>query len=384
MKKFENLRIVIVSHVFATGPAQALEKYLVNKQIKELTFVGLPFSYCEAKNPFFKKYHDGKLVREKKYPIWSLPGLLFHFKDIFLTLLLVSINAFKSDLYVGADCLNAFSGLLLKKLGIVKKVVFYTIDYVPVRFSNNLLNSFYHWMDSCCVKKCDHTWNLSSEMSNGREVKGLSSKYRSKQIVVPMGTNSKLRKLSFNEVNNYEIVFMGHLREKQGLEFLIAALPDIINKIPQANLLIIGTGPIEEKLKNQVKHLELTNKVKFTGYIRSHTQLQNMLSKCAVAVAPYVDDEKTFTRYADPGKAKAYLASSLPVVITKVPQVAMEIEKEKCGFAINYNKEELIEAIVKLLSDKNLLETYKKNALKFAKKYNWNKIFDNALRTTLE
>ncbi len=384
MQKLKDLKVVIVSHVFATGPAQELEKYLVNKQIKELNFVGLPFSYCEVKNPFLKKYHGGKLIKEKNYPVLGLPGLLFHFKDTFLTLWLILINGFKADLYVGADCLNAFSGLLLKKLGIVRKIIFYTIDYIPVRFKNKLLNNFYHWLDSCCVKNCDQTWNLSGEMLRGREENGLSKKYRSKQVVVPIGTDSKAPKLPFDEINRYEIAFMGHLREKQGVEFLISVLPAIINRIPQVKLLIIGTGPLEEKLKEQVRDLRLTDKVKFTGYIEDHGELQNKLSKCAIAVAPYVDDEKTFTKYADPGKPKAYLASALPVVITKVPSVAAEIEENKCGFAVNYNQDELIEAIVKLLSNDNLLKTYRNNALKFSEKYNWTKIFDNALKAALE
>lgn len=384
MQKLKDAKIVIVSHVFATGPAQELEQYLVDKTIKSLLFVGLPFFYCKEKNPFFKKYEHGVLQKEKSYRVLHVPGLLFHCKDAFLTFWLVFKEGQGADVYIGADCLNALCGLLLKKSGIVKKVIFYTVDYSPVRFTNKLLNSFYLWLDSYCVQRCDLTWNLSTEMIKAREARGLPKEYRTKQTVVPLGTDPKVQKVPFREINRFEIVFMGHLREKQGVEFLIDALPHIIKGINPATLLIIGTGPLEEKLKKQVRDLGLTEKVTFTGYIEDHAQLQDRLSKCAVAVAPYVDDEATFTRYADPGKPKAYLASSLPVVITKVPAIAMEIEENKCGFAVNYRRDELIEAIVRLLRDDALLSTYRNNALQFAEKYNWFKIFDRALKEVLE
>ena len=100
-------------------------------------------------------------------------------------------------------------------------------------------------------------------------------------------------------------------------------------------------------------------------------------------MAPYVDDDSSFTKYTDPGKPKDYLASGLPVIITKISQVAFEIEKKKCGMAINYDKNELVAAIIKLLTNKSLLSEFKTNSLKMAHQYVWDKVFDRAIKETI-
>ena len=66
-----------------------------------------------------------------------------------------------------------------------------------------------------------------------------------------------------------------------------------------------------------------------------------------MGIAPYVPDPNSFTWYADPGKPKVYLGCGIPVIITKVPEVAFEISKRKAGIAINYDSHELSEAIKK-------------------------------------
>ena len=44
-QKLRNLKVVIVTHVFATGPAQELEEYL-KERVKFLIFIGHPFSFA--------------------------------------------------------------------------------------------------------------------------------------------------------------------------------------------------------------------------------------------------------------------------------------------------------------------------------------------------
>ena len=129
LEKLKNSKIIIVTHVFATGPAQELEEYLKNR-VKELLFIGHPFSYASDIRSFYKRYEKGTLTKEKKALSWKLPGLLMWFKDIVYTIFWTLCSKGKFDLYVGADNLNAFTGLFLRKIGKVKKVIFYTIDYL--------------------------------------------------------------------------------------------------------------------------------------------------------------------------------------------------------------------------------------------------------------
>lgn len=378
----KNSSFLIVTHVYATGPAFKLEEYL-QKKAKYLIFIGHPFSYTKDTRSFLRIYNNGKLVKENKFIKWKGPEITFYFKDIFLTLWWVLKFSSKIDYFMGVDNLNAFSGFVLRLTGKVKHVVFYTIDYVPNRFENKTLNSIYHYLDRFAVRKSDRVWNLSPIMVSEREKRGVAAKYRDKQIVVPIGTTMpKNVKVSLKK-DRYRIVHMGHLLEKQGVEKLIEAMRDVVKKVPKANLLIVGGGPLEEKLKKDVIRFKLQKYVKFTGFVKEFSEVEKMLKTSSIAVAPYLDTKDTYTRYTDPGKPKDYLANGLPVVITKVPQVAYEIDKNKCGIAINDDKKELTEVLIKLLTDERLQLEFRKNAIKMARKYTWDKIFDKALKQTL-
>lgn len=380
--KLNKLTFLIATHVYATGPSFKLEDYLRNK-VESLVFIGHPFSFTKDTRSFIRIYRKGKLTFESKFVAWQGPESLFYLKDILLTLWWTFKYGKDVDYFVGVNNFNAFAGYLMKLLGKVKKIIFYTIDYIPQRFENNFLNYVYHFLDELAIQKSDKVWNLSSIMVQEREKKGVRAKYRAKQIIVPIGTDIRKKPLAFKDIDRYKIVFMGHIREGQGVEMLIHAMKEVLKKIPEAHLLIIGGGPLEINMRNQVKRLKLEKNVKFTGFVKKFSDVQNFLQNGAIAVAPYVDDSKTYTRYTDPGKPKDYLASGLPIIITKVPQVAYEIEKNKCGLAINYNKKELTNAIIKLLSDKKKLILFRKNAFKMAEQYSWDKIFTEAFLNTL-
>jgi glycosyltransferase involved in cell wall biosynthesis len=373
---------IIVSHIYATGPAFRLEEYLRDKACR-LVFIGHPFSFTKDNRSFARIYKNGKLTKEEKFVPWKGPELFFYFKDILLTLWWSLRFSARVDYFVGVDNLNVFSGIILKLLGKVRRIIFYTIDYVPNRFENKVLNYIYHFSDRLAVGKSDRVWNLSSIMVDEREKRGVSTISRKKQIVVPIGTDIPKKLLTFDKIDKYKMVFMGHLRGGQGVELLLDVMPDVVRKVAKAHLLIVGGGPLENMLKKLVETRRLTEHIKFTGFVKDYSDVEGFLSDAAIAVAPYADDGNTFTRYTDPGKPKDYLASGIPVVITKVPQIAYEIEKNRCGIAIKDNRQELTDAIVTLLTDEKMLYEFRENAIKMAKKYTWDKIFSKAFSETL-
>jgi len=382
MKDLKKLSITIVTHVYATGPSFKLEEYLI-KKTKRLVFIGHPFSFAKDTRSFIRVHENGNLIAEKKFLKWSGSDYSFYLKDLMLTLWWCFIFNKDNDYFIGVNNFNLFSGYILKLIGKVNKLIFYTIDYVPHRFENNLLNSFYHWLDRFAVAKSEKVWNLSSQMVKEREKRGVNKRFRRKQLEVPIGSDITSSPLSFDKIDKDKIVFMGHLREGHGIEMLIKAMKKVVNISPKTHLLIIGGGPLESNIKKQVKSLGLEKSISFSGYVENFSDIRSLLRKAAIAVAPYVDDEKTYTRYTDPGKPKDYLSAGLPVVITKVPQVAFLIDKNKSGIAIDYNEKELVNAIVRLLGNRRILREYRRNAFKMAKVYSWDKIFDEALARSL-
>lgn len=339
---------VVATHSFSPGTSQALRDYLL-KEGKDVLFI----EHALFGNIF----------------TWSIGAI-----D---TLWQVIKKRKRYDLYVGSNNLNAFLGIILRKIGLVKKVIFFTPDYSLNRFNNFLLDNVYLWFDFFCLRNADLVWNSSSIMpvdlmALEREKRGVPKKYRQKQIPVPDGTD-EVELVSLNKINRYDIVFVGHLKEGMGLNLLIDVFSVICREIPQAKLIIIGSGPMEKRLREKARNMN----IEFTGFIGELSEVYNLISKCAVAVAPY--EEGTISQYTDPGKVKLYLSVGLPMVITNVPRVALEIEREKCGLVINYSAEGLTNALLALLRDDSLLRLCRQNALALANKYRWHKIFSRAL-----
>lgn len=61
--------------------------------------------------------------------------------------------------------------------------------------------------------------------------------------------------------------FLGSFYAYEGLDLLITALPAILKQIPDVKLLLVGGGPQEAALKQQVMALDLRERVIFTGRV---------------------------------------------------------------------------------------------------------------------
>ena len=383
-KKLKRLNVVIVSHIFATGPALDLEEF-IRLKVESLLFIGHPFSYRRETNSFYRYYSKGELKSEHKAIGWRMPDVLLYLKDAFYTLWWTGFANGKIDLYIGSDNFDAFLGLILKKLGKVNSVILYTIDYVPERFKSPILNFLYHYFDKECLKNCKVVWNVSPVMARAREQYcGIKKAESVKQILVPLGMwYKRIPRLSFAKKEKYRLVFMGHILEKQGLDVVIKALPKIARKFPKVSLLVMGTGEYENNLKKLVNRLKLGKRVTFTGYVEKHEDIENELVKSTISVAMYKPDPQSFTQWADPGKLKNYLAAGVPVVLTNVPPVAREIEEKRCGMIAEYEPDNFSQKINSLLGNRKLLQEYSNNAIKWARRFDWDIVFDKVLKQTL-
>lgn len=374
-------KVVIVIHESTTGLAHDLRDYFLKQEVEELLFIAHPLLYISEnfKNSSrYEFYKKGKLVRSGTAFHWIFPEPIIYLKDFIYTLRWCFSQGSIFDLFVGFNNLNSFTGLVLKLIGRTRKVIYYVIDYVPNRFSNRVLNMIYHRIEKFAAENSDWTWNLSPRMMEERNRKW--NKNFPNQLVVPHGVSiNRIKRLPLDKINSTEILYMGTLLKKQGIQLVIQSLPLVIKKIPTIRLTIIGKGPYEKELKQLTKKMNLDDYVSFLGYIENHKDMENRIAKATLAIALYNRKYDEFSYYADPGKIKNYLGAGVPVVMTDVPYVAREVVKNRCGFIVQYNKRDLLNILLKFFADKKLIKEYRYNALRFAKKYDWNKVFTSAL-----
>ena len=81
------------------------------------------------------------------------------------------------------------------------------------------------------------------------------------------------------------IGFIGSFYAYEGLDLLLDALPQILTKLPDARVLLVGGGPQEAALKAQSQRLGLVDKVVFTGRV-PHAEVQSYYDLVDVLAYP--------------------------------------------------------------------------------------------------
>ncbi len=372
--------VIIVSHTMLYGAAHALRDYLLKKSVHTVLFISLPF--YEQRIACSTSYKKGIIDEEVSVRRASF-GVIDYLIDALQVILWIYRRKDKPSLFIGINPMNCIIGLFFRKIGKTKKVIFYAIDFTPKRFENSLLNYLYHKLEAYCVIRSDEVWNVSPRIAQGREKFLNLSEKKYPQKVVPIGIwNKQIKKLPFNKITKHQLLFVGHLLEKQGVQKVLEAIPLIVKKIPDFTFLIIGGGEYQDALQKQAKNLAIDQYVEFMGWVKDRKVLDAIMSESACATAVYKPEKEklyNFTYYADPTKIKDYLANGLPVILTDVPYNAHELEKRKCAIVVEYRKEGISQAVISLLKDQEKLKIYRQNAFSYANELDWNSIFSKAL-----
>lgn len=370
--------MIEVCHTFGYGPPQALAEFL-RKHTDTLLYVGLPLSYSKDQHPTLITYHLGEQICKEQKTVIKAPEMLLFLRDFFLTVILMLRSKSRYDVYIGVDCLNTFAGLLLRKLGRVRRVVFYAIDYIPNRFSNPLLNLIYHFLDVTASQGADSVWNLSPVMARARLRLKIDSR---RNLTVPTGAHfTEIQRVPPHLLRRRTLVWSGRMEPWSGLDIIVDSLPQIIAKVHDLKVILIGDGPLMSYVERRVEELKLQDHVELTRWV-PHQRVLEIVPKCGVAVALLTPDP--INMYTDMIKIKEYLACGCPVIITMVPDIAYEIRSEEAGIAIHYTTEEFVQAVVKIMTDDAFFESCRTNAVRLGEKYDWTRIFTEAFQNTLK
>lgn len=380
-KKPSVLQTVVVNcHKYTSGPDDDLVFFLNKKKIPNVLHIKHSFSSLNDRRSYCSWYREGQLYQAYKTADYSfLPEPLLYLKEFFYSFWWIYQSGLLVDKYIGLDGLCVLFGNYLKNMSSrVSQVIFWAIDFVPEnRFPGKFRNSVYGWINMHGYKNSDEMWDLGPRMAKARdEFVGIKlSDYR-KHRVVPYGMwLDRIPKFTYDECEKKTLVFMGHIHEKSGIQLVIDAIPEIVKKIPDFRFKIIGGGAYVSALVDKANSLKVAENCFFLGKIDDICKVEEEIAKSALAIAPYVSALDTFTKYADPGKVKTYLACGVPVLLTDVPWNAYEIQTNECGLIIGEEKSDIAIKIIELITNPFLNERYRLNALKYSKNFDYDEIF---------
>jgi glycosyltransferase involved in cell wall biosynthesis len=355
----------IVSNGFADGPAQALRDYLVARGA-DVTTVFHPLTPEQGTEHRLVAYAGGTEVDARTVRLPVRPPLSFAV-DPFVPLLPPRVDA-----WFGFNPLACARGLVR---GRRRRVVLWSVDFVPDRFGPATVTTrVYDRVDRFCCEHAEARVELTAAARDARNLRhGLSGR-AAEAHVVPMGAwLDRVPRTAPDAYRGRRVVFLGHLVERQGVDTLL----DAIGRCEGVGADVIGTGPLEQELRSQAHRSGVD--VTFHGYVDDHRHVEGLLANAAVAVAPYAQTDETFTRYADPGKLKAYLAAGLPILLTDVPPNAHELAREGGAELVDADPAALAAALTGLLAAPDEWRARRAAALAYAGRFDWNVLLGDAL-----
>lgn len=123
------------------------------------------------------------------------------------------------------------------------------------------------------------------------------------------------------------IGFVGSLKPWHGIDLLLDAFQIVRRQHADARLLIVGDGPVMEKLRERVTRERLGRSVVLTGHV-PHDEIPAYLAAMDITVAPY-QPQQDF--YFSPMKVIESMATGRPVVAPRIGQLTELVEDGVTG-----------------------------------------------------
>jgi len=140
-----------------------------------------------------------------------------------------------------------------------------------------------------------------------------------------------------------------------GVEYFVEAIPEVINKLPEARFLILGAGQLSAKLKEKVKELRIENYVKFLGMLPRENTIAYVNAADLYVSASLSDGTSSSLLEA--------MTLGIPPLVTAIPGNMEWIRDGWNGYLVGIKDPHMLaEKITVLLNDKDLRDKLGKNA----------------------
>ena len=168
--------------------------------------------------------------------------------------------------------------------------------------------------------------------------------------------------------NEKIILFMGRLVYEKGVQYLIGAMPKILEHYHDAKLVIAGKGGMINELKQEVYNMGLGDKVCFAGYLNGK-DVAKMYKAADISVFPSTYEPFGIV-------ALEAMLSENPIVVSDIGGLNEIVQHKENGMKTYCgNPNSIADAILELLYDHKLCaEITKKAKNKVRNEYNWSKI----------
>ncbi len=168
----------------------------------------------------------------------------------------------------------------------------------------------------------------------------------------------------------FVISYVGGFGPHRGIQTAISAMPGILHQVPNARLLLVGSGPNEAALKELARRERVEQAVEFTGW-QPFELVPSYISASDVCLIPHIASGHTNTTI--PHKIFQAMAMGKPVIVSSAKPLKRIVEETGAGLVYSSgDAEALAEAVIRIYRDNELATKLGEAGKKAAKqRYNW-------------
>jgi len=172
----------------------------------------------------------------------------------------------------------------------------------------------------------------------------------------------------------YDAVFSGRLVKNKGITLLLEAIRKLKIQNPNFKLIIVGSGPLENKIKKYIEKYKLEKNVEFSGWLSTINDVAKIYNQSKIMIMPSFNE-------GGPRVNLEAMACRVSVITTRVGAMPDIIRDGENGLFVDWNADDIAKNILELLKDNNLREKIAESGYQIAQQFGRKKIIKNYAET---
>ncbi len=285
----------------------------------------------------------------------------------------------------------ALAGLKLRKAGLVKKVVYWALDYYPKRYGRGgavgatglkawaglAVEKLYRDLESKVIRGADSLWTVQENMTSGWVFGGY--KWTAPVTVVPHAITNVRTPIPFSGRKfKTGLVWTGMLRPEFGFDLVLDSWIKLTRLFPDLVLHVTSRSGIPSYYKKVLGRAPF-NSIKYLGFLNTREEMEDLIANSGAALGLYLPG--SYKQYSDSARVKSYAACGVPIITTTAIGNASEVKHFGAGFVIEPTTHGLIDSVEHLLGVGQLNDSLSAGAHALAKHSIADKIFTKAMES---
>ncbi|HPD95136.1 MAG TPA: glycosyltransferase [Tenuifilaceae bacterium] len=232
---------------------------------------------------------------------------------------------------------------------------------IPELIGHPIKKFIWKMSEAIFIKRARYIITVSEGVS-----KELKKRYGINPIVI-RNVSAKVNTEAFKD-KQPTLIYQGSLNVGRGIELAI----DMMEYLPCYHLIIAGSGDIEIELRKRMLEKKLFDRIEFTGVLDADN-LHILTCKAWIGLSLEEDLGLNY-RYALPNKIFDYVAASVPVLVSNLPDMSNLVNEYQIGLvAPTRNPKELADFLTDFIDDKQKYDQTLANLSNAANKLTWSK-----------